>query len=224
MREAIKEIAPLDGAVIVAADGTIDAACRYLNATAANVTLSKGLGARHWAAAAITKKTKAVAVTVSESNGTVRLFHKGEVLLRVEPFRRAMKWKDFEYEPPPQRRVTANNSQRSTFCEHNLDKAEHQSWFLDLLDAYMRHPMGDSRPIPAENRERLVHDLHKNEASQIFFAIAPDQAVGMAVCFVGYSTFYARPLVNIHDLFVQEPYRGSGVGLLITSSRGVFGR
>ena len=77
----------------------------------------------------------------------------------------------------------------------------------------MRHPMGDSRPIPAENRERLVHDLHKNEASQIFFAIAPDQAVGMAVCFVGYSTFYARPLVNIHDLFVQEPYRGSGVGL-----------
>ncbi len=100
VREAIKEIAPLDGAIVVSSDGTVDAACRYLNATAANVTLSKGLGARHWAAAAITKKTKAVAVTVSESNGTVRLFHKGEVLLRVEPFRRAMKWKDFEYEPP----------------------------------------------------------------------------------------------------------------------------
>jgi DNA integrity scanning protein DisA with diadenylate cyclase activity len=100
VREAIKEIAPLDGAIIVAADGTVEAACRYLNATAANVTLSKGLGARHWAAAAITKKTKAVAVTVSESNGTVRLFHRGEVMLRIEPFRRAMKWKDFEYEPP----------------------------------------------------------------------------------------------------------------------------
>jgi predicted Zn-dependent protease with MMP-like domain len=24
----------------------------------------------------------------------------GEVVLRIEPFRRAMKWKDFEYEPP----------------------------------------------------------------------------------------------------------------------------
>jgi DNA integrity scanning protein DisA with diadenylate cyclase activity len=100
VREAIKEIAPLDGAIIVSADGTVEAACRYLNATAANVTLSKGLGARHWAAAAITKKTKAVAVTVSESNGTVRLFHRGEVMLRIEPFRRAMKWRDFEYEPP----------------------------------------------------------------------------------------------------------------------------
>jgi diadenylate cyclase len=100
VREAIKEIAPLDGAIIVSSDGTVQAACRYLNATAANVTLSKGLGTRHWAAAAITKKTKAVAVTVSESNGTVRLFYQGEVLLRIEPFRRAMKWKDFEYEPP----------------------------------------------------------------------------------------------------------------------------
>lgn len=100
VREAIKEIAPLDGAIIVSADGTVQAACRYLNATAANVTMSKGLGARHWAAAAITKKTKAVAVTVSESDGTVRIFHRGEVLLRVEPFRRAMKWKDFDTEPP----------------------------------------------------------------------------------------------------------------------------
>ena len=71
-----------------------------VNADHVNITLSKGLGSRHWAAAAISKDTSAIAVTVSESNGTVRLFKKGEVILRVEPFRRAMKWKDFEYEPP----------------------------------------------------------------------------------------------------------------------------
>ena len=65
-----------------------------------SVCLSKGLGARHWAAAAISRATNAVAVAVSESNGTVRFFQNGEVVLRIEPFRRAMKWKDFEYEPP----------------------------------------------------------------------------------------------------------------------------
>jgi len=43
--------------------------------------------------------TKAIAVVVSQSTGTVRLFQNGHVVLRVEPFRRAMKWKDFEYEP-----------------------------------------------------------------------------------------------------------------------------
>ena len=71
-----------------------------MDAPAAEITLSKGLGTRHWAAAAITKTTNAVAVVVSESNGTVRIFQNGEVMLRIEPFQRAMKWKDFEYEPP----------------------------------------------------------------------------------------------------------------------------
>jgi DNA integrity scanning protein DisA with diadenylate cyclase activity len=101
VREGIKEIAQMDGAIIVSADGTVESACRYMDASAANITLSKGLGSRHWAAAAISRSTKAVAVTVSESNGTVRIFQNGEVMLRIEPIhRRAMVWKDFEYEAP----------------------------------------------------------------------------------------------------------------------------
>ena len=102
VREGIKEIAQMDGAIIVSGDGTVEAACRYLDCSAADVTLSKGLGARHWAAAAVSRATNAVAVTVSESNGTVRIFQNGEVVLRIEPqLRRPMVWKEFEYEPRP---------------------------------------------------------------------------------------------------------------------------
>jgi len=100
VREGIKEIAQLDGAFVIGADGTVEAAARYIDASAENVSVAKGLGARHWAAAAVTRRTKSVAVAVSETSGTVRIFHDGEVVLRIEPFRRAMKWKDFEYEPP----------------------------------------------------------------------------------------------------------------------------
>jgi len=100
VRESLKEIAQLDGAFIVSSDGTVVAACQHVSAPAVDITLSKGLGARHWAAAAISRATSAIAITVSESNGTVRLFQNGEVMLRIEPFRRAMKWKDFEYDPP----------------------------------------------------------------------------------------------------------------------------
>ena len=99
VREGIKEIAQMDGAILVAADGTVEAAAQYLDASAADVTLSKGLGARHWAAAAISRATNAVAVAVSESSGTVRVFQNGEVVLRIEPLRRPMKWKDLEHEP-----------------------------------------------------------------------------------------------------------------------------
>jgi diadenylate cyclase len=100
VREGIKEIAQLDGAFVVNADGTVEAAARYIDASAENVSVAKGLGARHWAAAAITRRTRSVAVAVSETSGTVRIFQNGEVVLRIEPFRRAMKWKDFEYELP----------------------------------------------------------------------------------------------------------------------------
>ena len=102
VREAIKEIAQLDGAIIVSRDGTVEAGCRLVDAPVAGLTLPKGLGTRHWAAAAITSVTKAVAIVVSQSTGMVRIFRDGEVLLRVSPMRRAraMKWTDQELEPP----------------------------------------------------------------------------------------------------------------------------
>jgi DNA integrity scanning protein DisA with diadenylate cyclase activity len=100
VREAIKEVAVLDGAFIVSAEGIVEKGAQLLDAAAVDVVLSGGLGARHWAGAAISKNTSAIAVVVSQSSGTVRIFQDGEVVLRVEPFRRAMKWKEFEYEPP----------------------------------------------------------------------------------------------------------------------------
>ncbi|MGQ9606892.1 MAG: DNA integrity scanning protein DisA nucleotide-binding domain protein [Thermogutta sp.] len=95
VREGVKEIAQLDGACIIAEDGTILAACRHIDCSASDIVLSKGLGARHWAAAAITRKTKAVAVCVSESSGTVRVFFNGECRFRIEPqMRRPLLWRE----------------------------------------------------------------------------------------------------------------------------------
>lgn len=102
VREAIKEIAQMDGAFVVARDGTVEAACRIIDAPNTGLTLPKGLGTRHWAAAAITNVTNALAVVVSQSTGTVRLFQKGEIILRIAPMRhyRAMKWHDAETDAP----------------------------------------------------------------------------------------------------------------------------
>lgn len=100
-RESIKEFAQIDCAFVISADGYVESAGRYLDAPAHGLTLSKGLGSRHWAAAAISKATKGIAITVSESTGTVRLFQDGIVMLRIEPLDRAMKWQAFEFEPPP---------------------------------------------------------------------------------------------------------------------------
>jgi diadenylate cyclase len=95
VREQVKDIAQLEGALIIRRDGVAVAACMLIDTTAEGITLSKGLGTRHWAAAGISRKTKAIAVVVSQSSGTVRLFQNGEVVLHIEPFARPMMWKNF---------------------------------------------------------------------------------------------------------------------------------
>jgi DNA integrity scanning protein DisA with diadenylate cyclase activity len=102
VREGVKEIAQLDGAFVVSSDGHVVAGAQQVSAPrSSELSLPKGFGARHWAAAEISRATQAVAITVSESTGTVRLFQNGEIMLRIEPFRRAMKWIDFDVEPAP---------------------------------------------------------------------------------------------------------------------------
>lgn len=98
VREGIREIAQLDGMFIVSADGTIEACARIIDTPQVELTMTTGLGSRHYSGAAISKNTRAIAVVVSESSGTVRIFQNGEVVLRIEPFRRAMKWKDLKAE------------------------------------------------------------------------------------------------------------------------------
>jgi DNA integrity scanning protein DisA with diadenylate cyclase activity len=96
VREQIKDIAQLEGAIIIRRDGVAVAACMFIDTTAEGITLSKGLGTRHWAAAAVSRKTKAIAVAVSQSSGTVRLFQNGEVVLHIEPLARPMIWQNFK--------------------------------------------------------------------------------------------------------------------------------
>src|SRR5437016_2481270 len=98
VREQIKDVAQLEGAILIRRDGVAEAACMYLDVLAEGITLSKGLGTRHWAAAAISRKTKAVAGAVSQSSGTVRLFQNGEVVLHIEPLARPLIWRHFELE------------------------------------------------------------------------------------------------------------------------------
>jgi DNA integrity scanning protein DisA with diadenylate cyclase activity len=79
LRGTIKELAGLDGAFVVAEDGTVVAGCRYLDVPAHGIDVPLGLGSRHLAAAAITKHVDALAIAVSET-GVVRLFYEGHLV------------------------------------------------------------------------------------------------------------------------------------------------
>ena len=86
--ESLKELARLDGAIVISEDGIVEAAGRHLDAGSAiskRLREFRGLGARHRAAIGITRKTKAVSIVVSESNGKITIFEKGRIVSTLEP-------------------------------------------------------------------------------------------------------------------------------------------
>jgi DNA integrity scanning protein DisA with diadenylate cyclase activity len=83
IREAVKTFSALDGAFVIREDGVVLAAGRYLLTMSRDVKLPMGLGARHSAAASITAESKCVAITVSQTTGTVRVFREGEIVLEL---------------------------------------------------------------------------------------------------------------------------------------------
>ncbi|MBI9016530.1 MAG: DNA integrity scanning protein DisA nucleotide-binding domain protein [Phycisphaerae bacterium] len=84
MKETVKEFSTIDGAFIIKGKGTIVSAGTYLLPRLVEEELPQGLGARHAAAAAITAATKSVAITISESTGTVRIWRQGKLITEIE--------------------------------------------------------------------------------------------------------------------------------------------
>ncbi len=94
----------------------------------------------------------------------------------------------------------------------DLSDREQTEALLELLDAYARDPMGLNEPLGEEVRERLIPELKKVPGTLCLLARVDGKPAGIANCFYGFSTFYAKKLINIHDLAVSPDFRGKGVG------------
>jgi ribosomal protein S18 acetylase RimI-like enzyme len=96
--------------------------------------------------------------------------------------------------------------------EADLSLAPHKEAVLAMVDAYSRDPMGNGKPLDSDVRARLIRGLQEHPTTLIYLAFDEDNPVGAALCFIGFSTFAAKPLINIHDFVVLPAVRGKGVG------------
>ena len=102
--------------------------------------------------------------------------------------------------------------------EADLDRQEHQQAVVTLLDAYAMDPMGNGKALSNEVRRELIPGLQRHPTTIIFLAFQYKKAVGIAACFGGFSTFAARPLINIHDFYVIPEVRGQKIGQMILTA------
>ncbi|MDE2584182.1 MAG: GNAT family N-acetyltransferase [Betaproteobacteria bacterium] len=97
-------------------------------------------------------------------------------------------------------------------CPTELADPGHAAAFLDLLEHYACDPMGGGTGLKPEVRASLVAELLRVPHFHSALAWHEGVAVGLINCFAGFSTFAAKPLLNIHDIVVRREYRGTGIG------------
>ena len=83
---------------------------------------------------------------------------------------------------------------------------------VELLNAYAIDPMGGGEPLAEGVRATLCERLAQVPLAASFIAWLGGEAVGLVNCFEGFSTFKARPLLNVHDIVVLPAHRARGVG------------
>ena len=94
----------------------------------------------------------------------------------------------------------------------DLPRDEQAEIWLQLLDHYASDPMGGGDGLSDYAKLHLVETIRQVPGFHGALAWLDGEAVGLIDCFAGFSTFAARPLLNVHDIVVHQSVRGRGIG------------
>ena len=97
-----------------------------------------------------------------------------------------------------------------SFCDFSNE--EHCSKLAALIDQYIVDPMGGGTRQTPLQQLRLVDGLASHPSSFVLFILNNQQIIGLATCFINFSTFKAKPYINIHDLIIEHNFRAQGFG------------
>ena len=84
----------------------------------------------------------------------------------------------------------------------------------EIINDYAQIEIIHGKPLPDDVLRRMLPGFRQH-GGLIFLAFdAADEQhpVGVATVIRGFSTFYARPLLNVHDLVVAQGWQGRGIG------------
>jgi GNAT superfamily N-acetyltransferase len=89
--------------------------------------------------------------------------------------------------------------------------ASEASQLVGLLNHYACDPMGGGQALPQSVQDSLVDELRKRPSFKSAIAWVDEEAAALVNFAEGFSTFAAKPLINVHDLVVHADFRGQGL-------------
>lgn len=96
------------------------------------------------------------------------------------------------------------------YCD--FSNPDHLNAVAELINHYMADPMGGATPLNKIRQLRLIDGLANHPTAEVLLAITEQKVVGLATCFVNFSTFNVASYLYIHDIVVLDEYRGKGYG------------
>ena len=93
----------------------------------------------------------------------------------------------------------------------DLGLPAHAEAVLAMMSGYSLDAMGAGKPLPEAVKAELIPRLRERADYLGVLAFEGVEPAGLAHGFEGFSTFMARPLLNIHDVYVAPPHRGQGL-------------
>ncbi len=103
---------------------------------------------------------------------------------------------------------------KDSFIFHLVDVCnfDHQKAIIELMNEYMLDRMGLMKEMPVDFADKLISGISQQNNYLGFLLQYQDKFIALANCFIGYSTFQAEQLINIHDFIVSAKYRNMGAG------------
>ncbi|MFA6872584.1 MAG: GNAT family N-acetyltransferase [Bacteroidaceae bacterium] len=83
----------------------------------------------------------------------------------------------------------------------------------NLINSYIADPMGGEGTLLTNKQKLYLLDgLESHPRAIVLFVLFEGVIVGVINAFLNFSTFKCKPMINIHDVFVDKRYRGRGLG------------
>ncbi len=103
-----------------------------------------------------------------------------------------------------------------SICPADYARPAHVQAIAELMRAYSGDVMGGGKPLPLEHCLNIAPSLQSFTHATTLLAFDPqEEPIALATSFMSFSTFTLKPVLNLHDFFVAERWRGKGVAVAL---------
>jgi GNAT superfamily N-acetyltransferase len=108
--------------------------------------------------------------------------------------------------------MNASKNMQVAIQSVNFSDASDVEAYVEMVNDYSRDPMGNGKPLDPAVLEQLGPRVTGHPGALGWLAWNGDEPVGVLTAFLNFSTFAARPRINIHDIAVAPGHRNLGIG------------